>query len=271
MLDTLNAPQRQAVLTTEGPVLILAGAGSGKTKALTHRFAYLLQEKNVSPLNILCVTFTNKAAGEMRERISRLLGSESLSLPWLGTFHSVCARILRRELDQASFGVNSRFVIFDEGDALTAVKRAMVELKIDPKQYNPQAIRGQISGAKNEMLDPDGYAQFAMGMFQRTVHLVFERYQKLLTQANALDFDDILLKTLALFNNPETLQHYQERFRYIMHDEYQDTNRAQYLLIKQLAARHRNLFVIGDSSKSGYSWRGAYFRTILSFENDEPD
>ena len=267
--------QKEAVQTTEGPVLILAGAGSGKTKALTHRFAYLLREKKVSPFNILAVTFTNKAAGEMRERIGRILGygpDENLGLPWLGTFHSVCVRLLRRELAHAVVGLNSNFVIFDEGDALTAVKRAMDQLKIDPKQYHPGAIRSQISGAKNQMLSPSEYAQFAMGPFQRTVQAVYELYQKLLREANGVDFDDILLKTLELFTlHPEILAQYQERFRYIMVDEYQDTNKAQYLLIKQLAAVHRNIFVIGDDWQSVYSWRGADFRNILDFENDYPD
>lgn len=274
LLNGLNKEQQEAVLATEGPVLILAGAGSGKTKALTHRFAYLLKEKRVHPLQILCVTFTNKAAGEMRDRIIRLLGYEDgvVSLPWLGTFHSICVRILRRELNHAALGIASNFAIFDEGDALTAVKRAMDELKLDTKQYNPNAIRSQISGAKNEMLSPAQYAQFAMGPWQQTVLAVYERYQKLLRQANALDFDDLLLKTLELFReHPEILDQYQERFRYIMVDEYQDTNRAQYLLIKQMASKYRNLFVIGDDWQSVYSWRGADFRNILDFEKDYPD
>lgn len=273
LMQGLNAQQQEAVRTTEGPVLILAGAGSGKTKALTHRFAYLLEEKKVSALQILCVTFTNKAAGEMRERIGRLLGyKEEVNFPWLGTFHSVCVRILRRELNQAALGLTSSFVIFDEGDALSAVKRAMDELRVDPKQYNPNAIRSQISGAKNELLTPDQYAQFAVGPFQKTVQTVYARYQRLLAQANGLDFDDLLLKTLELFEkHPEILAGYQERFRYVMVDEYQDTNRAQYLLVKQLAAKHRNLFVIGDDWQSVYSWRGADFRNILDFEKDWPD
>ena len=274
LLATLNSEQQLAVTTTEGPVLILAGAGSGKTKALTHRFAYLLREKRVSPFNILCVTFTNKAAGEMKERISKLIshGDGVINLPWLGTFHSVCVRILRRELNKASLGLTSSFVIFDESDALTAVKRAMNELKVDPKQYNPNAIRAQISGAKNEMLTPDQYAQYALGPWQQTVHMVYARYQSLLRAANGLDFDDILGKTLQLFDqNPAILGEYQERYRYIMVDEYQDTNKAQYQLIKKLAGLHRNLFVIGDDWQSVYSWRGADFRNILDFERDYTD
>ena len=275
LLLTLNSEQQLSVTTTEGPVLILAGAGSGKTKALTHRFAYLMRERHVSPLQILCVTFTNKAAGEMRLRIGRLLGhdvNQVFSLPWLGTFHSVCVRILRRELNRSSLGLSSSFVIFDEGDAQTAVKRALEELHLDPKQYNPAAMRSQISGAKNEMLTPSEYEQYAMGPWQKAVHQVYARYQSLLKQANALDFDDLLLKTIELFqSHPELLAEYQERFRYIMVDEYQDTNRAQYLLIKLLAARNRNLFVIGDDWQSVYSWRGADFRNILDFEKDYPD
>lgn len=268
-------PQQHAVVTTEGPVLILAGAGSGKTKALTHRFAYLMREKKIRPTEILCVTFTNKAAGEMKQRIQRLLGygdEKGFSLPWLGTFHSVCVRILRRELNNAALGVTNTFVIFDEDDAMIAVKRAMSELKVDPKQYSPGGIRSQISGAKNEMLTPDKYAQYAMGPFQQTVQMVYAKYQDLLRQANGMDFDDLLLKTLQLFEQrPEILAQYQERFHYIMVDEYQDTNRAQYLLIKSLAEGHNNLFVIGDDWQSVYSWRGADFRNILDFQKDYPD
>ena len=275
LLDGLNEQQQLAVETTEGPVLILAGAGSGKTKALTHRFAYLLQKKGVSAFSILCVTFTNKAAGEMRSRIQRLLGHDPeavFSLPWLGTFHSVCVRILRRELNNSALGLTSSFTIFDEGDALAAVKRAMDELKVDTKQFNPNAVRGQISGAKNEMLSPEEYAKYAMGPWQGTVQRVYERYQKLLRQANGVDFDDILLLTLQLFKqHPDVLAQYQERFRYVMVDEYQDTNRAQYLLVKQLAAGSKNLFVIGDDWQSVYSWRGADFRNILDFQKYYPD
>lgn len=277
LLTDLNEPQQQAVLTTEGPVLILAGAGSGKTKALTHRFAYLMQEKHVSPLQILCVTFTNKAANEMRLRVARLLGHQdpaeaATRFPWLGTFHSICARILRRELDQTNLGISGRFVIYDDGDMLTAVKRAMTELNIDQKQYNPRGVMAQISGAKNELLLPQEYGQFALGPFQQMVHKVYGRYQELLKAGNALDFDDILLLTIQLFKKyPDVLARYQERFQYIMVDEYQDTNKAQYLLIKQLAAVRQNLFVIGDDWQSVYSWRGADFRNILDFHKDYPN
>jgi DNA helicase II / ATP-dependent DNA helicase PcrA len=272
LLKSLNTEQQLAVVTTDGPVLILAGAGSGKTKALTHRFAYLLQEKNVSAFDILCVTFTNKAAGEMKERIGKLLDGKGVMLPWLGTFHSVCVRMLRRELDRAGMGYTSHFTIYDDGDMQQAVKRAMTELNIDQKQYAPRAILSQISGAKNELVSPKEYGQFALGLFQKMVHQVYVRYTELLKQANALDFDDILLVTLDLFAKyPEVLAQYQDRFKYIMVDEYQDTNKAQYSLIKQLAQKRRNLFVIGDDWQSVYSWRGADFKNILDFHKDYPD
>lgn len=271
LFEDLNPQQQLAVETTEGPVLILAGAGSGKTKALTHRFAYLLEQRLATAEEILCVTFTNKAAGEMQARIGRLLGREDWRFPWLGTFHSICVRILRRELDRAALGVSKNFVIFDELDALTAVKRALEELGIDTKQFHPNAVRSQISGAKNELLGPTEYAQFAMGSWQQTVVTVYQRYQKLLQDANALDFDDLLLKTLQLFQQePGILTEYQERFKYIMVDEYQDTNRAQYLLVKNLGLARKNIFVIGDDWQSVYSWRGADFRNILDFETDYP-
>lgn len=270
LLQGLNPQQIEAVQETEGPVLILAGAGSGKTKALTHRFAYLLKEKKVSPLEILCVTFTNKAAGEMKSRIGHLVGD--VQMPWLGTFHSICVRILRREVDKVPLGINNKFVIFDENDAQTVIKRVLKEMNLDPKKYNPGAIRAQISGAKNELLSPDQYAQYALGPWQFKVVEIYRAYQRLLSQANGLDFDDILLKTLELFReSPEIKLSYQERFRYIMVDEYQDTNRAQYLFIQHLTAVHRNIFVIGDDWQSVYSWRGADFRNILNFSKDYPE
>lgn len=278
ILSMLNDQQKEAVVTIGGPVLILAGAGSGKTKALTHRFAYLLKECGVSPLNILCVTFTNKAAKEMQERIERIINewdgesSGGIVFPWLGTFHKVCVRILRRELDKADLGITSRFIILDDSDQLTVVKRAMSELSIDAKQYNPRAILSQISGAKNEMLGPREYAKYAVGPFQTVVQKVYSKYQSLIRAANALDFDDILLLTVELFKqNASLLEEYQNRFKYIMVDEYQDTNHVQYYLIKLLAKKHGNLFVIGDDWQSVYSWRGADFRNILDFEKDYPD
>jgi DNA helicase II / ATP-dependent DNA helicase PcrA len=271
LLTGLNEQQQQAVITTTGPVLILAGAGSGKTKALTHRFAYLIQEAQISPLSILCVTFTNKAAQEMRDRISRLTGGGTERYPWLGTFHSIAVRILRRELDKTGLGYTSSFTIYDAGDSLTATKRAMEILNIDQKQYNPRSVHAQISGAKNEMVSCAEYGQFAIGPFQRVVFSVYQEYEKLLKQANALDFDDILMILVKVFQGyPEILAEYQRRFAYIMVDEYQDTNRVQYLLVKMLAAGHQNIFVIGDDWQSVYSWRGADFRNILDFHKDYP-
>lgn len=269
--------QKEAVLTIEGPVLILAGAGSGKTKALTHRVAYLIKEKKVSPYNILVVTFTNKAAGEMIERINKLLGQKQrvLSkpvpklLPWAGTFHSVCAKILRKEID--ALGYRRSFVIYDEDDSLSAIKHSMDTLDIDKKQYNPKAVKNFISGAKNELINPTEYKKYAQGYFGEIVQKVYELYQKDLKMANALDFDDLIMKTVELFKKlPEALKRWQTLFKYILVDEYQDTNHAQYVFIKMLAARHENLFVIGDDYQAIYSFRGANFRNILDFEKDYP-
>jgi DNA helicase-2/ATP-dependent DNA helicase PcrA len=276
ILAGLNPEQQQAVLTTEGPVLILAGAGSGKTRALTHRYAYLMVEKRVSPYNILCVTFTNKAAREMQERVAALLRSVGLSgeveCPWLGTFHKVCTRILRRELDKTVLGYTSSFVIYDDGDQQTLIKRILADLQLNTQQYNPRGILSQISGAKNEMLSPSAYQQYALGPFQTVVSQVYHRYQRALKAANALDFDDILLLVVELFRqHPDILQQYQEGFKYLMVDEYQDTNKVQYQFIRMLAEKHHNLFVIGDDWQSIYSWRGADYRIILDFHHDYPD
>lgn len=272
LLTSLNPAQRQAAETLEGPVLILAGAGSGKTKALTHRFAYLLQQ-GVSPMQILCVTFTNKAANEMQERVNRLLGQPpEVRYPWLGTFHRVCIQLLRRELDQADLGRTGRFSIWDDADQLQAIKRIYSELNLDAKRFAPKAVLGAISSSKNERVLAAEYEQFALGPFQAAVAQVYRRYETLLAESNAVDFDDILLLALQLFErHPEVLARYQERFRYLMVDEYQDTNRVQYLLVKLLASQHRNLFVIGDDWQSVYSWRGADFRNILDFKRDYPE
>lgn len=277
ILNDLNEAQIEAVKTTEGPVLILAGAGSGKTKALTHRVAYLIQEKNISPYNILVVTFTNKAAQEMIKRIDKLLGQNQKILnekipkllPWAGTFHSICAKILRKEID--NLGFRRSFVIYDESDSLSAIKHAMDTLEIDKKQYNPNAIKNFISGAKNELISPAQYAKYAHGYFGEVVQKVYVQYQKDLKLANALDFDDLLVKTVEIFKkNPAVLQSYQALFKYILVDEYQDTNHAQYVLIKMLAEKHQNLFVIGDDFQAIYSFRGANFKNILDFEKDYP-
>jgi len=273
LLEELNEPQRQAAETTDGPVLILAGAGSGKTKALTHRVAYLVRGRNVPPMNILAVTFTNKAAGEMRSRVLKLLGLDPANrnyFPFMGTFHSVCLRILRRE--HAEAGLASNFLIFDAGDSQSAIKKAMRQCDIDEKQYKPTTIHGLISSAKNELIGPQNYGQLATGRVQEATAQVYAVYQKLLHDAGALDFDDIIFETVKLLSqNPEVLRRYQEQFQYIMVDEYQDTNHAQYQLCKLLAAGHRNLCVVGDDWQSIYSWRGANFQNILDFEKDYPE
>jgi len=277
----LNERQIEAVKTTEGPVLILAGAGSGKTKALTHRVAYLIKEKKVSAYNILVVTFTNKAAEEMIGRINKLLGQKQKILngkiprllPWAGTFHSICAKILRQEIQVLGF--RRSFLIYDEDDSLSAIKHVMETLEIDKKQYNPRAIKNFISGAKNELITPAQYRKYAQGYFGEIVQKVYELYQKDLKTANALDFDDLIMKTVEVFQNPpaggpDILKRWQNLFKYILVDEYQDTNHAQYMLIKLLARRHNNLFVIGDDFQAIYGFRGANFRNILDFEKDYP-
>jgi len=286
ILVDLNPAQLDAVLTTDGPVLILAGAGSGKTKALTHRIAYLIEEKKVSPHNILAVTFTNKAAGEMVQRINALLpdfrlqttaevrmpiaDSGSRKLPWMGTFHSICAKILRREIQ--NLGYTRSFTIYDSDESLSAVKHAMDDLDIDKKQYNPKTIQNFISGAKNELIGPKQYQKFSRGYFGEVVQKVYEAYQKSLKDANALDFDDLLGLTVELYEKfPDILARYQDLFRYILIDEYQDTNQAQYRLVSLLASKYRNICVVGDDFQAIYGFRGANFRNILDFEKDYPD
>lgn len=272
LLAELNDDQKAAVLATEGPLLILAGAGSGKTKALTHRIAYLISQKNVPPDNILAVTFTNKAAGEMRQRVARLLGQTGHRdyMPYLGTFHSVCVRLLRREA--GAIGYDQNFIIFDAADALTATKQAMRQLGINEKQFSPQGIHGLISSAKNELIWPEKYAGLAQGPFQDAAAKVYAAYQALLRQNNALDFDDLIGLTVRLFQTDSAiLTRYQEQFRYILIDEYQDTNHAQYIFAKLLASAHRNICVVGDDWQSIYSWRGADFKNILDFERDYPE
>jgi len=275
LLNNLNSKQQEAVETTEGPVLILAGAGSGKTRALTYRVAYLVLEKKIPPENILAVTFTNKAAKEMTSRIEKQLnkstGAQRLFLPWLGTFHSICVKILRRELEKTT-GMNSNFTIYDQSDSLNAIKQAMKDLDISEKQYNPRAIRSFISSAKGELINYEGYKKYAFEHFQEIVAKVYVKYQGILNRANALDFDDLLMKTVEILeNNPSILEKYQRRFKYILIDEYQDTNHAQYKLVKLLAALNRNIFVIGDDWQSIYSFRGAKFQNILDFQKDYPD
>ena len=272
ILDGLNDKQREAVLAPDGPVLIIAGAGSGKTKALTHRIAYKLAE-GVPPDQILAVTFTNKAAEEMRNRVLKLIGTlpgtQATHPPLIGTFHSVALRILRAEAK--AIGFTERFSVYDEDDSLSLIKEVMREEDISPKQYPAGTIQNIISSLKNELILPDQYGA-EEGPFAKTVARVYRRYQTRLEEANAMDFDDLLMRLVLLFEkHPTILERYQERFRFIHIDEYQDTNHAQYRLVKLLAARYRNLFVIGDDAQSIYSWRGADFTNILSFEKDWPD
>lgn len=269
LLDGLNPIQQQAAKTTEGPELILAGAGSGKTRVLTFRVAYLISEKKIPADQIMVVTFTNKAAGEMKERILHLIGKTSVQ-PLMGTFHSICAKILRRE--GYLLGLKPGFSIYDEGDAQDAVKEAMSVLAIDQKKFNPNSIRYTISSAKNELISEMEYPQYARGYFQETVAKVYIEYQKILRRNQALDFDDLLMMTNQLFHTqPEKLAQYQQQFKYILVDEYQDTNAAQYNLIKQLAKRYRNLCVVGDASQAIYGFRGADFRNIVNFKKDYPE
>lgn len=274
ILKDLNSAQRDAVTTTEGPVLILAGAGSGKTKALTHRIAYLIEEKKFHPENILAVTFTNKASQEMIARIHKLLITNDYKLttvlPWMGTFHSICVKILRREIDL--IGYTRSFSIYDSEESLSAVKNAMDALNIDKKQYNPKTIRNFISGAKNEMISATAYLKYGRGYFGEIVHQVYTRYEKELKDANALDFDDLLLKTVELFlKDKNVLARYQNLFQYILIDEYQDTNHTQYKLVNLLAAKNQNICVVGDDFQAIYGFRGANFKNILDFEKDYPD
>jgi DNA helicase-2/ATP-dependent DNA helicase PcrA len=251
---------------------MLAGAGSGKTKALTHRIAYLVSEKQVAPSTILAVTFTNKAAGEMRHRVLELLGrrpDDKQYLPFIGTFHSICVRMLRR--DHELVGLTSSFTIFDGGDSLSAIKQAMRQVGVDEKQFAPRLLANLISSAKNELLGPKEYAGYAQGGAQEAAAKTYHVYQDLLAQASALDFDDIIMKTVQLLRSPETLARWQQQFRYILIDEYQDTNHAQYQMVKLLAAAHRNICVVGDDWQAIYSWRGANFQNILDFEKDYPE
>ncbi|MBO8164759.1 MAG: DNA helicase PcrA [Brevibacillus sp.] len=269
ILAGLNPQQQEAVRTTEGPVLILAGAGSGKTRVLTQRVAYLVGEKRVAPWSILAITFTNKAAREMKERVARLVGSGADEI-WISTFHSLCVRILRRDIDR--IGYNRNFTILDAGDQLTVVKQCLNELNLDPKRYEPRAILAAISGAKNELIPPEKFAEKAGDPFQRAAAQVYERYQQRLKQNQSLDFDDLIMQTVRLFRDvPEVLDFYQKKFRYIHVDEYQDTNRAQYALISLIAAKYRNICCVGDADQSIYKWRGADISIILNFERDYPE
>jgi DNA helicase II / ATP-dependent DNA helicase PcrA len=269
LLNGLNPEQQNAVKATDGPLLLMAGAGSGKTRVLTHRIAYLIVEKRVNPYNILAITFTNKAAREMRERIGKMMGGAAEQI-WISTFHSMCVRILRRDIDRMGF--NRNFTILDTGDQQSVVKGILKDKNLDPKKNDPRAILGAISSAKNELITPEEYAKTAGGYFEQTVSDIYTEYQKRLRKNQALDFDDLIMMTIQLFQRvPEVLEYYQRKFQYIHVDEYQDTNRAQYMLVKFLANRFKNLCVVGDSDQSIYRWRGADIANILSFEKDYPD
>ena len=268
-LNQLNDMQRLAVTTTEGPVLVLAGAGSGKTKALVSRAAYLLQGKNIFPGNILAITFTNKAAREMQERMEKLTGY-SVQNMWVGTFHGICLRILRRESKYTAY--DSNFVIYDDNDQQILLKNIIKQKGLNDKEFAPRAVSSEISHAKNILLTPDDYDAEITTEWENTVGAIYREYAKRMVEANALDFDDLIMKVIELFEkHPDRLEFYQNRFRYILVDEYQDTNYAQYKLITMLAALHRNICAVGDPDQSIYSWRGADISNILNFEKDYPE
>ena len=271
ILEGLNDAQKQAVKTTVGPLLILAGAGSGKTKTLTHRIAYLLAHEKIWPNEILAVTFTNKAAHEMRERLAQLTGQVNSRnfMPWMGTFHGICVQILRT--DGAQIGVPQNFIIYDEDDRQGLIKQAMKRLSIGTDKIKPRAVSSAISNAKNELLTPDDYAAGAHYPFQQSVAKIYDLYERLRSEAGALDFDDLLIETVRLLRDvPEVRANYRQRFKHILIDEYQDTNAAQYAIVKYLVNEQRNICVVGDDWQSIYSWRGADFKNILNFERDFP-
>ena len=271
ILEGLNDAQKQAVKTTVGPLLILAGAGSGKTKTLTHRIAYLLAHEKIWPNEILAVTFTNKAAREMRERLAQLTSQVNSRnfMPWMGTFHGICVRVLRT--DGAQIGVPQNFIIYDEDDRQGLIKQAMKRLSIGTDKIKPRAVSSAISNAKNELLSPDDYASSAHYPFQQSVVKIYDLYERLRSEAGALDFDDLLIETVRLLRDvPEVRANYRQRFKHILIDEYQDTNAAQYAIVKYLVNEQRNICVVGDDWQSIYSWRGADFKNILNFERDFP-
>lgn len=268
-LETLNGPQKEAVLCTEGPLLVLAGAGSGKTRVLTHRIAHLVEDLNVAPWQIMAITFTNKAAAEMRERLQGLIGTGARGM-WVSTFHSMCVRILRTDCERVGFAKG--FTIYDDSDSKRLVEQIMDELNIDKKRYPVPALRNRISQAKNDLQVAEVFAEKTTDQVGQVAARVYTRLQERLRQLNAFDFDDLLLYTwLLLKNHPDVLAAYQNRFRYLMVDEYQDTNHAQYVLTQLLAAAHKNIMVVGDDDQSIYSWRGADLRNILDFEKDYPE
>jgi DNA helicase-2/ATP-dependent DNA helicase PcrA len=270
LLEDLNPVQAEAVLHSEGPVLIVAGAGSGKTRALTHRIAFLIRERGVNPYSILAITFTNKAAREMAERVEGLIGQRVARGMWILTFHSACARILRAEHEQ--LGLPRSFTIYDEGDTERLLAAVLRDLDLDAKRYPPRAMAAAIGKAKDEVLTAQDFHDLAGNFYEQTIAKVYLAYEERKRAAGALDFDDLITETVLLFRQrPEVLEHYQERFRYILIDEYQDTNRAQYQLVNQLAAKYRNVCVVGDADQGVYSWRGATIQNLLDFERDYPD
>ena len=269
LIKGMNPRQAEAVLATEGPLLIMAGAGSGKTRVLTHRMAYLLQEKSVNPWNILAITFTNKAAKEMKERVIRLVGPVGNDM-WVSTFHSMCVRILRRECEQ--IGYSRSFTICDQSETETLMKRIIREKNLDPKKFDHRMILGRISQAKNELQTPKEFSEFAGGYIDNIVYECYREYQKNLENSQSMDFDDLIMLTVKLFkDHPETLSYYQNKFHYIHVDEYQDTNYAQYQLVQLLASKFENICVVGDADQSIYGWRGADMENILNFEKDYPN
>lgn len=269
ILEQLNKEQYEAVITTQGPCLIIAGAGSGKTKVLTHKIAYLIEENKIKPWNILAITFTNKAANEMKQRIETLVGEVAKDI-WMGTFHSICVRMLRKYIDR--IGYDSSFIIFDTSDQRTVIKNCLKELKIDDKMFTDRSVQFEISNAKNEMLEPETYAVRARGDFRKEkIAEIYTMYQKRLKENNAIDFDDIINFAIKILTeNPDVLEYYSDKFKYILVDEYQDTNKAQFMLVSLLAARHGNITVVGDNDQGIYSFRGADISNILNFEKDFP-
>ncbi len=267
ILKGLNDKQYEAVKNAEGPILIIAGAGSGKTKVLTHKIAYLIQEKEVLPWNILAITFTNKAANEMKERIEKLVGDKAKDI-WMGTFHSICVRILRRFIDRIGF--ESSFLIFDTQDQRQMIKNCLKDLKIDDKMFTDRAVLSEISNAKNQMLEPEQYASSAIGDFRKEkIAEIYQVYQKRLKENNCIDFDDIINYTIKILKeNQDVLDYYADKFKYVLVDEYQDTNKAQFTLITLLASKHGNITVVGDADQSIYAFRGADISNILNFERD---
>ena len=259
MFDGLNPKQREAACAGDGPLLILAGAGSGKTRTLTYRIAYLIAEKHINPMNILAVTFTNKAAGEMKERVAALVGPDADRM-WVSTFHSACMRILRSNI--SLLGYDDRFTVYDTDDQKTTMKNVCKRLNIDTKRYKERTILSEISSAKNELMDESGYEKYVLNDFSKTVYArAYREYQETLRKNNAVDFDDIIMLTVRLFDEfPDVLERYRERFKYILVDEYQDTNTAQFELIRLLADKYKNLCVVGDDDQSIYRFRGANIR-----------